>query len=182
MEQLFSHENEGKPCPSCNGQLQFKNSKRGAFLGCTNYPECEYIESLQKVETHTLKELGISCPECASELLLKQGRYGLFIGCSNFPDCQYISSLNEQEENSDKDALPGCPECHKGILVERHSRLGKTFYSCDTYPKCRYSINHLPTQGRCDECGYPLLIKKSDDDSSLYCADKKCQKQQAITS
>src|SRR5262249_22541528 len=36
-----------RQCPTCgNGRLSLKLSKFGAFIGCSNYPECRYTRSL----------------------------------------------------------------------------------------------------------------------------------------
>lgn len=35
-----------KPCPKCNGDLIKKRGKFGYFLGCTNYPTCNYMEKI----------------------------------------------------------------------------------------------------------------------------------------
>ncbi|WP_353958890.1 topoisomerase DNA-binding C4 zinc finger domain-containing protein [Pedobacter aquatilis] len=32
--------------PKCNGLLVARNSARGAFLGCRNYPQCNYTQQL----------------------------------------------------------------------------------------------------------------------------------------
>ncbi|WP_425264915.1 topoisomerase DNA-binding C4 zinc finger domain-containing protein, partial [Vibrio parahaemolyticus] len=34
-----------------------------------------------------------------------------------------------------------CPQCGQGHLVQRRSRFGKTFHSCDRYPDCQFVIN-----------------------------------------
>ncbi len=36
---------ESLVCPSCAGQLQARNGKFGAFLGCRNYPQCKYTRN-----------------------------------------------------------------------------------------------------------------------------------------
>ena len=39
----------GKPCPKCDkGKLALKQSRRGAFLGCDNYPTCKTIVKIEK--------------------------------------------------------------------------------------------------------------------------------------
>ena len=47
---VFPEREDGKPrrsCPSCeNGQLSLKLGKFGAFVGCSNYPECRYTRQL----------------------------------------------------------------------------------------------------------------------------------------
>jgi DNA topoisomerase-1 len=44
---FFSGVEEGKKCPKCaSGKLSVKMSKFGPFLGCSNYPECDFIQNL----------------------------------------------------------------------------------------------------------------------------------------
>ena len=38
----------GDICPKCGGKLGIKLSKFGAFIGCSNYPNCKHIEKLDK--------------------------------------------------------------------------------------------------------------------------------------
>lgn len=33
-------------CPKCGGQLVPKKGKYGAFIGCSNYPECRYTRKV----------------------------------------------------------------------------------------------------------------------------------------
>ena len=35
-------------CPSCEGELSLKVSRFGAFVGCSNYPECKFTRPLSK--------------------------------------------------------------------------------------------------------------------------------------
>lgn len=41
-------ENENKEmnmiCPKCGGKLVEQNGKYGKFIGCSNYPNCKYIQ------------------------------------------------------------------------------------------------------------------------------------------
>ncbi|MDY8833105.1 type I DNA topoisomerase, partial [Escherichia coli] len=54
-----------------------------------------------------------------------------------------------------------CPQCRTGHLVQRRSRYGKTFHSCD----------------RCPECQFALLIeKKTAQGVKHFCASKQCGK------
>ena len=34
-------------CPRCGGQLAYRNGKYGPFIGCSNYPKCNFIENLK---------------------------------------------------------------------------------------------------------------------------------------
>lgn len=158
-------------CPECGGKLTLKNSKSGPFIGCTQYPSCDYTRPLvehTQVEDQVLP--GTECPECGSELAVKQGRYGMFIGCTNFPQCHHIEH-EEPQAQSEVD----CPSCGKGKLQERQSRYGKTFYACDSYPKCKYAVNHLPVEETCPDCGWPIMVKRSMASGEvLMCPQKKC--------
>ncbi|OEF26040.1 DNA topoisomerase family protein [Vibrio rumoiensis] len=195
-QKLFSaheHALEHEACPKCaethQGELQLRHGKHGPFLGCTQYPHCDYIRPLHQNDGHIIKALGVECPECAKqaeghdqlgELVLRQGRYGMFIGCSRFPECHHIESMDKPLTVEEKEAFP-CPECGKGHLVERQSRFGKTFYACDNYPKCKFSLNAQPVVGECQECGFPLLIeKKNSAGSKIQCAERKCQHVQIL--
>lgn len=182
--QLFSaheHALDNEACPQCHqGVLRLKNGKRGPFLGCSDYPNCDYIKPLHQNGGHVVKELGIPCPECQAELVLRQGRYGMFIGCSDYPNCHFIQSpnqLNAQEESTK--ATVACPECSKGQLTERKSRFGKVFYACDQFPKCKFAVNQPPHQGPCQYCGFGLLLeKKKATGTVLECASRQCHKVQ----
>lgn len=182
--QLFSaheHALDHEPCPQCqSGKLLLKNGKHGPFLGCDQYPSCDYIKPLHQNDGHIVKELGVPCPDCGSELLLRQGRFGMFIGCSNYPECHFIQSPNKQvEPEQTEQASVSCPECAKGTLKERKSRFGKTFYACDQYPKCKFAVNHPPVEGHCQFCGFELLVEKKRASGTVQeCASRRCHKVQ----
>jgi putative DNA topoisomerase len=158
-------------CPECGSEIVIKNSKSGKFFGCASYPTCNFTRPViehERVEDQVL--VGTQCPECQHELAVKQGRYGMFIGCTNYPECHHI----EHDEVSDSVEV-SCPSCKKGQLIERLSRFGKAFYACDSYPKCKYAVNHQPVEGTCQKCGYGLLLKRNmAAGEKLQCAQKKC--------
>ena len=44
-----------RACPSCgNGQLSLKLGKFGAFIGCSNYPECKFTRTLADTKAESL--------------------------------------------------------------------------------------------------------------------------------
>lgn len=129
----------GRNCPKCGAPLVLRKGKYGEFVGCSNYPKCNYIEK-QQPEVIPDKV----CPKCGKPLVKRMGRKGAFIGCSDFPRCNYMETLDgkpivleHREIVIPKDA-PLCPRCHTGHLIEKKSRWGKTFLACSNYPKCRY--------------------------------------------
>lgn len=159
------------PCPKCGSNTVVKRSKAGVFIGCSSYPECDYTKPLHDNETQTIKEIDSSvCPECSSLLAVKKGRYGLFIGCTNAPECHHIESLKPQQETE-----VSCPKCQQGSLVQRTNRFGKTFYSCNQYPKCKYVVNHPPVATRCKQCGWGIMLYINDE---YVCPQPKCGQKQ----
>jgi DNA topoisomerase-1 len=51
-----------------------------------------------------------------------------------------------------------CPQCGKGHLVEKRSKKGKTFYSCDRYPDCDFSVWERPVPMPCPKCGGLMTV------------------------
>ena len=74
---------DSRQCPTCgNGRLSLKLSKYGAFIGCSNYPECRYTRPLTvpadgSAEIGT-KVLGLD-PESGLEVTLRSGRFGPYL-------------------------------------------------------------------------------------------------------
>jgi len=95
-------------------------------------------------------EIGEACPECEQPLVIKQGKFGEFISCSNYPTCTYSRQLQ-------KKIGVACPRCGND-LVERHSKRGKVFYGCGTYPTCDYALWDRPVPEPCPECGELMAI------------------------
>ncbi len=153
-----TQEKMDEKCPKCDSPLSIRLGRHGRFIGCTNYPECDYTRDLNadKAEAEAPQEVGRDCPECGSPLIFKRGRYGKFIGCSGYPKCRYIEPLEKP-----KDTGVPCPKCNKGTLMQRKSRRGKIFYSCSTYPKCDYAIWNEPVSEPCPQCGWPVLTIKT---------------------
>ena len=152
-----THEAIDEKCPTCGGDLAIRLGRRGRFIGCNNYPECDYTRNVNGDDDEKDQELikDRKCPECESDLLIRHGKYGKFIGCSGYPDCRYIEPLEKPEDMGVK-----CPECKKGDMLKRKSRRGKLFFSCSDYPTCKYAVWNEPIDEACPECGWPMLTKK----------------------
>jgi DNA topoisomerase-1 len=87
-----ANDNSGKnprDCPSCaNGRLGLKLGKFGAFIGCSNYPECRFTRKLGIVDADAdaasgenldgPKILGID-PVTGKQVTLRKGPYGLYV-------------------------------------------------------------------------------------------------------
>ena len=85
---IFERDNDGKidrKCKLCStGSLSLKNSFRGgAFIGCSNYPECKFTRPLSKSKAALQSQLAepklIGKHENGSDLFLKNGRFGPYL-------------------------------------------------------------------------------------------------------
>ena len=160
-------------CPECGKPLVVKLGKFGKFYACTGYPECRYIRPLDKeagevVEPVLSEEL---CEKCQSQMLIKDGRFGKYLACSAYPNCKNIQPLVKPKSTGIT-----CCECGKGELIEKKSRFGKMFYSCNRYPECKFALWDLPVQQPCPKCGFPLLVKKvyKREGEFLKCPKEGC--------
>ena len=145
-------------CPKCQKPLSIRLGKRGRFIGCTGYPECDYTQDMggpdnEKAEPEVIE--GRDCPLCHGVLHIKTGRYGRFIGCSNYPQCKHMEPL---EKPADTGVV--CPKCNHAKILQRKSRKGKIFYSCGDYPKCDYALWNEPIDKPCPKCAWPILTVK----------------------
>ena len=79
------HGNIVRKCQLCStGTLSLKNSFRGgAFIGCSNYPDCKFTRPLSKVKAAAQAKLAepkfIGKHENGKDIYLKNGRFGPYI-------------------------------------------------------------------------------------------------------
>lgn len=160
-------------CPECSKPLLVRFGKAGAFLACSDYPDCTYSSNFTRDDQGHIhiapveREVVGTCPDCGGELVVKKARTGSrFIACSSYPDCRHAEPFSTHVT---------CPACGKGELVEKSSRRGKIFYSCSTYPKCDYATWNEPVAKKCPECGGSYLeIRKTRQGESIVCPNKEC--------
>jgi DNA topoisomerase-1 len=76
---------EERKCPQCNdGRLGLKTSRYGAFVGCSNYPECGYTRQFgnssndNEAAANEPRILGVD-PETGDDIEVKTGRFGPYI-------------------------------------------------------------------------------------------------------
>ena len=77
-----------RTCPACNqGQLSLKVGKFGAFVGCSNYPECKFTRTLAATgedgtgapgDKPGQRALGTD-PQTGLEVTLRDGRFGTYV-------------------------------------------------------------------------------------------------------
>ena len=164
------------PCKLCEGKMVIRWGKLGSFLACENFPDCKHTQDFKKGEDGSIipikreepKESGDNCEKCGRPMVYKQGRYGTFLACSGYPECRHIKPPSTGVK---------CPEegC-AGEIVQKISKRGKVFYSCDQYPKCTFALWDKPIPETCPECGNPYLVEKQTKRDGLVvkCPNKEC--------
>jgi DNA topoisomerase-1 len=73
---------DARKCPSCeNGRLNLKLGKFGAFVGCSNYPECRFTRQLDAKggEGDTGPQDIGEHPETGEKITLRTGRFGPYV-------------------------------------------------------------------------------------------------------
>ncbi len=113
---IFERDKEGninRKCQLCeNGSLSLKNSFRGgAFIGCSNYPECKFTRPLSKAKAAQQSQLAepklIGKHENGNEMFLKNGRFGPYIQYEIIPEIneepvkkKKVKKKKNQKENN----------------------------------------------------------------------------------
>ena len=87
-KRLFPERADGgdpRSCPLCTeGRLSLKLGRYGAFVGCSNYPECRFTRQLgenadaEAARSQEERLLGVD-PVSQEEVWLKNGRFGFYI-------------------------------------------------------------------------------------------------------
>jgi DNA topoisomerase-1 len=91
------------------------------------------------------------CPNCQRPMVIKTGRFGKFISCTGYPECKTTKPIV-------KDTGAKCPK-DGGMVVERRSKKGRTFYGCANYPKCDFVSWDRVIPQPCPVCGGHVVAK-----------------------
>jgi ssDNA-binding Zn-finger/Zn-ribbon topoisomerase 1 len=99
-------------CPKCGetdgGVLVSRRGRFGPFMGCSRYPECDYIKKDGPPPPPPLPFEAI-CPTCnTGHLVTRRARRtgSLFWGCSRYPTCRFTTSHEPIGAQHDVDAGP----------------------------------------------------------------------------
>jgi DNA topoisomerase I len=173
----------GEDCPKCkeegrNGRLVYRMSRLGEFIGCSLYPECDFIKGREGQEKAAPPEpTGEMCPKCGKPLVKRTGKRGPFVACSGYPKCRFV-----KREINPEDVVPDrvCPTCGKPLL-NRRGRFGN-FVGCSGYPDCRYleggkrtikppEPHELLMDDPCPRCGKPQVLRQGRYGEFKSCSD-----------
>jgi len=153
----------GQKCEKCGqGELLERISRHGFFLGCSRYPECDFIRDIAEVHSDDTDVATTTqyCDNCGKEMVIKRGRFGTFLACTGYPDCKTTRRLVSGTKVPRQPDVPldeNCPDCGSQLL-RRQGRYGD-FIGCKNYPKCKYT--RPVTLGiKCPKCGEGEFVRR----------------------
>jgi DNA topoisomerase-1 len=97
-------------CPDCGNDLMWRRGRFGAFIACSNYPDCKYIKKKEA------RLIGMGCPDCGQgQVVERKGRWGrFFYGCNRYPECKFTLY--------NKPIAGPCPDCGRAYLLEKETK------------------------------------------------------------
>jgi len=117
--EIAKEETTDEVCEQCGRLMKTRFGRYGKFLGCSGYPECKTVRSLQRpVPT------GIQCPDChEGEIMEKRSRRGkIFYSCGRYPQCRFATWHRPIAE--------ACPQCGAPFVVEQTTKKAGTVRRC----------------------------------------------------
>lgn len=124
-------------CQKCGAPMALKRSRFGPFLGCTNYPTCNFTmrlnrqgQPVQPVDSTPI----MACPACKEgQVTQKKSRRGkIFYGCNRYPKCNFALWKEPVPET--------CPSCSAEYLLISRSKKGDRIICSNE--ACDYSRPH----------------------------------------
>ena len=166
---IFESDNNGninRKCKLCeSGELSLKNSFRGgAFIGCSNYPDCKFTRPLSK--TKSKEQINLAEPKLlgkndfGKEILLKNGRFG--------PYLQY--EKDEQEQNTKKNKKKKGSDNFKNVSIPK----GLELNSIDL-DKAKYLCSLPKILGQHPENGKDITLNSGRFGPYLKCDNKSAR-------
>lgn len=126
-------------CPKCGGKLGIKLSKFGAFIGCANYPKCDYTMRLADADAPAdaadAKQAASGMVELGDGIVFRVGRFGPYVtdGAKNVAAKQYTAETITLEIA--RELLSGGPKKADPIEIGTNPATGQMIYY---YPTGRY--------------------------------------------
>ncbi len=123
---IFDKDDSGnvvRKCQLCDtGSLSLKNSFRGgAFIGCSNYPECKFTRPLSKAKAAAQAQLAepkfLGKHDNGNDIFLKNGRFGPYLQYEKV--LENIEKENKKKKKKTKKAKKDVNELLKNVSIPK---------------------------------------------------------------
>ncbi len=123
---IFDKDDSGnvvRKCQLCDtGSLSLKNSFRGgAFIGCSNYPECKFTRPLSKAKAAAQAQLAepkfLGKHDNGNDIFLKNGRFGPYLQYEKV--LESIEKENKKNKKKTKKAKKDVNELLKNVSIPK---------------------------------------------------------------
>ncbi len=120
---IFDKDDSGnvvRKCQLCNtGSLSLKNSFRGgAFIGCSNYPECKFTRPLSKAKAAAQAQLAepkyLGKHDNGNDIFLKNGRFGPYLQYEKL-----LESIEKENKKKTKKVKKDVNELLKNVSIPK---------------------------------------------------------------
>ncbi len=120
---IFDKDDSGnvvRKCQLCNtGSLSLKNSFRGgAFIGCSNYPECKFTRPLSKAKAAAQAQLAepkyLGKHDNGNDIFIKNGRFGPYLQYEKL-----LESIEKDNKKKTKKAKKDVNELLKNVSIPK---------------------------------------------------------------
>merc|ERR1711991_443730 len=124
---IFDTDKDGnivRKCQLCDtGSLSLKNSFRGgAFIGCSNYPECKFTRPLSKAKAAAQSQLAepkfLGKHENGNDIYLKNGRFGPYLQYEKLKE-EEIEDPKKKKKKKKKKKSPEVNELLKNVSIPK---------------------------------------------------------------
>ena len=158
-----------RKCKLCtNGELSLKNSFRGgAFIGCSNYPECKFTRPLSKAKAAAQYNLAepklLGQNNNGKDIYLKNGRFGPYLQYEKEKDEVELKKKKGRKKKNENDHLKNV-SIPKGIDIDSGD-VDKAKYLC-SLPK---------VLGQHPENGHDITLNSGRFGPYLKCENKSAR-------
>lgn len=163
-------------CTKCSdGYYVVKKMKSGAFLGCSNYPNCKSTQDFSgqgkniKIVEKKKNFSDIDCPKCSKKMVIIKTKDSKFLSCQDHPTCKTTMPIPSK--------IPGI--CKKGVLIKRTSKAGKDFWTCTACDEIHWNP---PLNQPCEKCQHPWVEEitfKKEKEKKVFCICPSCKNKQS---
>lgn len=117
----------GKKCLNCSdGILKLNFGRTGVFLGCSNYPTCNYTQEITRNDdvSEYPKSLGLD-DATGQEIMIKKGPYGLYLQLGSEPEKKKAVSIPKDVNVNDIDINTAAQLLSLPKTIGQHPETGK---------------------------------------------------------